>query len=327
MYGGEGRDGFLKFRERDFFVSAGVTGSLRRESSIKTNEKQFNPSEVVDKLGLIDVTDGLWNRRLLYLNFWILEFFASMVLMFSGIYVPEYESDFLRQFVSSAAIVAVIVGMKDRRYFCPDGTCMVTLVMIASGAYNDATGYHFAEIACRLFGQALGFIAIYYGFASTNVPFMKEGTLSFSHQSLNINDTSLSKIHEVNRSFCEAVGTFVEGIAVSFALMPLLRVRSQRENIGLMTDRSVAKSEALPPRTKDLWYAAICLGLVHYVLERVFRAAMNPCITLMHAMLENNGDVYYRLIGQAVGLLFACLYCFNFRPNLEVYRWLAEGGK
>ena len=102
---------------------------------------------------------------------------------------------------------------------------------------------------------------------------------------------------------------FIEGIVVSFAIVPLIKPDPQQSMAYIV------KPEAVPPKIKDIWYAAFCMGLVHYVLERVFRATMNPFITIMQAWLENNPWADFRWWGQFAGLVFACLYCYYFRPT------------
>jgi hypothetical protein len=297
--------GGLKFREKDFFGSNKPIG-----------------------LPSLPVSKSTFETRLGFINFFVLEFFASTLLMLSSVYVPDREDDILKQYVPSLAIVAVTVGLKDRRYFCPDGTMMVTAVMVASGAYDTSDGYQFAELATRLFGQAIGVAVIFGGFVTPNRGLMKHGTMTFSHVSDYGTIPVIIEIDKINRPFCEFFGTFIEGITVSSMLMPLLKVGVDKVSDKLNSaDKSVAKIEAMPPRNKDLWYAAISIGLMHYVLERVFRVTMNPIVTGMHALLENNPEICLRFIGQVYGLMFAVLYCMYFRPTDIVYRWLIEQPK
>jgi len=310
----------IRFKERDFFNA----GKIRVIPDVGNNRNNAVPSstnvsndEMVNSKPSVDLQhEMIMENRLMMANLAVIEFLASLFLVFSTIYVPDSDSDILKQYVSSAAIIAVMVGFKDRRYFFPDGTIMVTAVLVCSGVYNAPNGFHVAEISMRLVGQIAGFLVIFFGVAYVNPYMFKYGAVKFEYVS---SSGSVMAINEINRAYCELVGTFVEGIVVSFAVVPLIKPDPQR-SIAF-----IVKPEALPPKIKDLWYAAFCVGLVHYVLERVFRVTMNPFITIMHAWLENNPLAYFRLLGQFAGLIFACLYCYYFRPTPSVYKVLYSG--
>ena len=307
--GGSGStNGFLKFKERDFFgmenkppgpTKAGGGKQPVPEVSIALSAKTIN-----DRLDLT--------------NFFILELAASMLLMFSCLYVPEVEHDFLKQYVSSFTITAVIMAMKDGRYFCPDGTIMVSTVMLFSGAYDENNKRNYVEYAVRVFGQVVGFVIIVAGFVLTNADILKNGIIEFNYTPTNTADPFHYALHTENRVTFEFFGTFIECISVSFALMPLLRV----DSVNNVDTRYTAKSESLPPKNKDLWFAATSLGLIHYVLERVFRVTMNPFVVFMYSLAAGRNIVWENIMAQCAGLFAACLYCHLFRPSHTVLRFL-----
>jgi hypothetical protein len=316
----------LEFKEGDFF---GLGSSSRPGGRRGVRSSMIVKPKIDDKeLDTAIRFNTLWESRVIAINFFFLELLASAMLVLSSIYVPEHEDDFLKQYVSSIAIVAVMVGMKDKRYFCPDGTFMVSAVLFASGAYNTEEGYNGTEFAIRIIGQICGYGLIFGLYGGLGVDLMKNGVLKYTYDSSNGPANNTLRLHEAVCVVNEFIATFIEGIVVSFAVMPLLKVGSDRSVTKLDSkDKSIAKSEALPPRSKDLWYAALTVGLVHYALERVFRTTMNPLISVVHAFLDPNSVSYFRMIGNVAGLMAACLYCFLLEPTERVYTWFLDGNK
>ena len=215
MYEGDKRSGgggrgirLNRFKERDFFNA----GRLR---VITPNDSNSNnavpPTTAVSKAVIVDEFSsdkGQYDKlmdsenRLMMAKLALIEFLASLFLVFSTIYVPDKESDILKQYVSSAAIIAVMVGFKDRRYFFPDGTVMVSAVLVCSGVYNARNGFHVAEISMRLVGQIAGFLVIFFGVAYVNPTMFKYGAIKFEFVS---SSGSVVAINEISRAYCELV--------------------------------------------------------------------------------------------------------------------------
>lgn len=313
MAGGSCRNGFLKFRERDFFGPP--PAAVKKDANSNTLVfKDSDPLFVRDTIESVNTKSSLG-------NYFILELVASVLLLFSSLYVPEFENDFLKQYVSSLTITAVIMTMKDKRYFCPDGTFMVSTIMLFSGAYDVSGERNYVEYSVRVFGQLSGFVIVIAGFVLFNKDITKNGIMTFTYISTNTNisNTFHPELHVNNRIALELFGTFIEAISVSFALMPLLKVTPEKNDDG----RYTTKSESLPPKNKDVWFAAASLGLIHYVLERVFRVTMNPFVTVLYIATGGlaGGPEYYFwgcFVAQLFGLFFACMYCHYFQPSPTV---------
>ena len=310
--GGSCRNGFLKFRERDFFGPAA-------EKKVETTLILKGATQLI-----VGDTIETVNTKANLANYFILELVASVLLLFSCLYVPEFENDFLKQYVSSLTITAVIMTMKDKRYFCPDGTFMVSTIMLFSGAYDVGNTRNYVEYSVRIFGQFVGFVIVITGFVLFNKDITKNGIMTFTYISTNttLSNTFRPELRANNRITLELFGTFIEAISVSFALMPLLKVPPEIND----DTRFTTKSESHPPKNKDLWYAAVGLGLIHYVLERVFRVTMNPFVTFLYLStggLEGGTDfVWGSVASQCVGLFLACMYCRYFKPSATVLRSL-----
>ena len=308
--GGSCRNGFLKFRERDFFGPPNLTPNKVENTLLMKGVSQSLVSDTIESV----------NTKSSLGNCFILELVASVLLLFSSLYVPEFENDFLKQYVSSLTITAVIMTMKDKRYFCPDGTFMVSTIMLFSGAYDVGDDRNYVEYSVRVFGQLSGFVIVIAGFVLFNKDITKNGIMTFTYISTNTNisNTFHPELHVNNRIALELFGTFIEAISVSFALMPLLKVTSEKNDDG----RYTTKSESLPPKNKDVWFAAASLGLIHYVLERVFRVTMNPFVTVLYIAtggLAGGPDYFWGcLAAQFVGLFFECMYCHYFKPSPTV---------
>ena len=251
----------------------------------------------------------------LYLfNNFCLEFVAAMVLVYSCMYVPLLTSDPMAQYVPAIAIMAVIMNLKDHSYFCPDGSPMTTVVLLASGAYtrkND--GFIFSDkgqiystlwydVLVRLLGQIMAYIVAHLSIFGPNIhQFDKVPVTELLPQNLSL--------------FNETLATFVECVAIAFVIMPLLIPKDSAS--GYTT--YAAKVDITPPKNTTLALAAASLALIHYVLERIFRTTMNPFIFYMHCYtMGEEACSTSHLTGvmacQIVGLLVACLYCWSFIP-------------
>ena len=310
--------GVLRFKEREFFgIGAKKPTGPVTPSVVSVVDNQASPTIYSGSVG-INIPRSNDEIKSDMGNFFLVEFLASMLLTFSAIYVPETGGDLMAQYVPSLTIIAVIVTLKDRRYFCPDGTPMVSAVMFSAGAYRCKGGMAYTELFFRVLGQCIGVVPVFAGYVYFNRSLFKHGTIEFGYiprddSILPIPSDSMS---EVLRIISESVATSIECVAVPYSLVPLLRVRKRRDGGGVAI---LSKPSSLPPRNTDLWFAAAGLGLIHYALQRVFRATMNPFVTSMHIVAAGAADtLFLRLFGHVIGLAFACVYCHWFEP-LKVF--------
>ena len=252
------------------------------------------------------------------INHFIIEFIASIVFMLSAVYVPEEGSDFMKQYVSSLSILAVMLTVKDKLYFCPDGTPMATIVLAMSGAYtNEQKKTDWVDIVVRVSAQLVGWVVVCFGVIGMNKGLFVNGLSAFTYTT----HTSNAPIG-IDKPFIvlnEFIATFIECVAISFMVMPLLKAY-----VSVVGSEGGFKSkeEAMPPKNKDLWFAAISLSILHYVLERLFRATMNPLVYVMNGYLKNfddAGHVGAVVAVQITALGFACLYCYYLLPSSRVF--------
>ena len=114
------------------------------------------------------------------LNHFIIETMASVVLMYSSVYVPESGHDFMKQYVSSIAILAVMLTIKDKMYFCPDGTPMTTAVLACSGAYTDKLKHTDSlDVFVRVVGQLVGWVIVCFAVVGSNKSLFVFGTPTY----------------------------------------------------------------------------------------------------------------------------------------------------
>lgn len=252
------------------------------------------------------------------MNHFIIEFIASIVFMLSAVYVPEEGADFMKQYVSSLSILAVMLAVKDKLYFCPDGTPMATIVLAMSGAYtNEEKKTDWIDIIVRVSAQLVGWVVVCFLVVGMNKELFVNGLSTFTYTT----HASNAPIG-INKWFIllnELVATFIECVAISFMVMPLLKAYT---SIIGGEGGFQSKEEAMPPKNKDLWFAAISLSILHYVLERLFRATMNPLVYVMNGYLTNFDDVPHFLGVVSIQLLalgLACLYCYYLLPSPRVF--------
>ncbi len=255
------------------------------------------------------------------LNHFIIELLASLLLMYSCVYVPEDANDFMKQYVGSITICAVMLTIKDKAYFCPDGTPMATAVMAASGAYTDKNGQtDWADIGVRVCGQLVGWLVICFAVVVPNQQLFAFSVPAFVLQVDATKRVSLSTWFVV---FNEFIATTIECIAISFMVMPLLNSYQAVDKVEGFKSK---EESAQPPKNKDLWFACMSLALLHYILERLFRSTMNPFIFLMHRFAANSFDdgmlVVTVVVVQGVGLAVACVYCSFMLPSQKVFEFL-----
>jgi glycerol uptake facilitator-like aquaporin len=237
-----------------------------------------------------------------------LEAMASILLTYSAAYMPDSETDYLKQYVSSICVFAVIMTMKDSDYFFPDGTPMTTIMLYAATLYTNAAGEtKWGDIIGRITGQLLGFALVVYICVENKHYVTTHGMLSSSHR-------SSALIHAVN----EGLGTLIESIAIAYATIPLMTPYEKQDGLK-------SKSEAFPPENSNLWIVALSLSAIHYTLERIFQASMNPLVTLMHHYLQGSlSDAASPVALQCIGLFLAALYIQWCAPSKETLRKLRK---
>jgi glycerol uptake facilitator-like aquaporin len=346
----------LKCRERDLFAEL-EKGSKSESTLFRT----LPLSQIVN----------MHNDKWLYLNHFIIEFMASVVLMYSCVYVPENGNDYMKQYVSSLAIFAVILTIKDGAYFCPDGTPMATFVLAASGAYtSNEKKTDWPDIFIRIAGQLIGWALVCFVVVGHNKPLFSHGVPEFKYKieqdvapawgsvlnelaamqppavdetpGFRNNPGGVSAHVELHAGYAvvnEFVATFIECVAISFMVMPLLKsypaADSSQQNIDPGADAKLAnafrsKTEAMPPKNKDIWFAASCLAVLHYILERTLRTTMNPFVYGMHRYAVDAPEstvTYVTVLFQMFALVLACFYCYFLLPSQKLFMHIQDSTK
>ena len=88
-------------------------------------------------------------------------------------------------------------------------------------------------------------------------------------------------------------------------------------------DTFAAKTDIDPPSNKNLFSAAVTLAIVQFVLERLFRATMNPfgyilqCKIMSEEVCDDN-QLQWVIICQLLGLLAAGVYVYMYLPPPKV---------
>jgi len=237
-----------------------------------------------------------------------LEAMASIVITYSAAYMPDSNTDYLKQYVSSICVFAIIMTMKDTDYFFPDGTPATTIILYAATLYTNAAGEtKWGDIMGRIAGQLVGAGLVVYICVENKHYVTTFGMLSSSYR-------SNALIHAAH----EGLGTMLESIAIAYATIPLLSPYEKQDGI-------MSKSEAFPPDNASLWVVAASLGAIHYTLERLFQASMNPLVTLMqHYLQDSLSDAALPVFFQCIGLLVAASYIQWCAPSKETLRKLKK---
>ena len=233
---------------------------------------------------------------------------ASILITYSATYMPDSDTDFNKQYVSSICIFAVIMAMKDSDYFFPDATPMTTTVLYAATLYTDAGGNtDWNEIIGRIVGQVIGFATAFYICIENKENVNTYGMLAVPYR-------SSSSIHSIN----EGIGTMIEGIAIAYATIPLISPYDNEDGLQ-------SKSEAVPPDNASLCVVALSLSSIHYTLERLFQGTMNPLITIMQNYLQGGlSDAVPIVICQCIGLFLATMYIKWCIPSKETLKKLRK---
>ena len=218
-----------------------------------------------------------------YLRHFSLEAIASVLVTYSFICAPDSEHDFLKQYVGSICTFTIIMTLKDSDYFFPDSTPVATAVLWAATLYTSEDGKtNWMDIAARVGGQLCGYFVVFWLALQETISI--ETTVAES-TTLYVN---------------EYLGTMIEGIAIAFATIPLLSPYPSSSGMQ-------SKSEAIPPSNSSLSLVALSLAAVHYTLERVFRATMNPLVTILRCYVEGKDStliVFFQCVGVAVAMMY-----------------------
>ena len=249
----------------------------------------------------------------------VLEMLASIVVTYSAIYIPLSEHDDLKQYVSSICIFAVVITLRDAHYFCPDCTPLATLILWVAGLYTDINNQtKWMDIVARIAGQLVGW-GVVFGMVSSN-RYNLDHYAAIPTFNPNSTDAILSSraIHGVN----EGIGTMVECIAIALTTIPLTNPYPVEHATG--NNNMESKSEAEPPKLGKMALVGLALAVIHYTLERLFQASMNPLTTLIHMYVKGEWESS-SIVGQLVGAVLAGVYVYLCQPTRStLLKLLAE---
>lgn len=260
----------------------------------------------------------------------LLEALASLIFTYSSIYVPELELDALQQYVPTICIFAVVMTLKDSHYFFPDGTPFATIILWAATLYTDASGRtKWLDMAARIFGQLIGWGAVFLLAVADKGALKKHGmALAYDREG-----ASSHVVIAVN----EGIGTLLESVALVFAVIPLVcpyvasagkNSKGQdhdEEDAGDAGDGIESKAEADPPKIGRLGLVAVSLAAMHYVLDRVFQANMNPLVSVLQLYIRDEMGLWYLPVaGQVCGLVLACVYVMTCKLSAGTLRKLLD---
>jgi glycerol uptake facilitator-like aquaporin len=250
----------------------------------------------------------------------VLEMIASILFTYSSIYMPDSGSDYLKQYVSSVCIFTVVMSLKDSNYFFPDGTPLVTAMLWAATLYTDKNNNTmWRDIRARVVGQLAGVAVVSFLVYNNKAELKRYADIP------TLNGTIHSSIwlHSVN----EGIGTWIECIAITFATIPLI-MPYEDEDLDVADPDNMLKSkfEANPPSNDALITVALSLATIHYTLERLFQATLNPFSKCIQLYIQDAPAWmwYGPLIGQIIGAVLAGVYVKLFIPSEETVRKLKE---
>jgi len=240
----------------------------------------------------------------------------------------------------------MMMTLKDRTYFCPDGSFMITFTLLCAGAYTrattgktwseriwsqlNATRGQFPDVMIRIFGQL---VACYLVYSVMVTKFRQEMSVVPYHQIWKHGNSSTTGHDELNVDvLCmnEFISTAIEYIAASFCIMPLLRpYKAENDRADPNYKETFAsKTDTQPPSNKNLFNAAISMAIMHVVLDRLFRTTMNPFVFYMHCEIMGHDclfDDYWPVyVAQFGGLAVAGLYSYCYLPPAKVLSSIFE---
>jgi hypothetical protein len=270
----------------------------------------------------------------------VLETMASVLLCYASLYMPNNENDNLKQYVGAVCVFTVVMAFKDSNHFFPDGRPFVTAMFWAATLYTDRRNRtRWDDIRARITGHLIGWgIVFYLAYANRD---------NLRHYADLLTNRSGLWVHSVN----EGLGTMLECIAITFATITLITphdddddnaasVVDKRRGGGSGTGRAQSggggtqliksKAEADPPTNDALFLVALSLAAVHYALERIFEATMNPLCTCLQLYVRGETNLWQWLgpvLGQIIGASLAGIYVKLCVPSHETVRKLVRASK
>ena len=275
---------------------------------------QSVPSSVKNETGMKfpDLSNYFPESRSEFFSHMLLEMSASIITTYSAFYMPPSEQDYLKQYVSSLCIFAIVVSLKDSHYFFPDGTPQVTLILWAATLYTDEKGTtKWGDILSRVIGQLIGWAWV-FGMATTNkANIIQYADIPHHHSPI--------WLHSIN----EGISTMIECIAIAFAVIPIMAPYKNATSPGNLIQ---SKSESYPPNNATLAATALSLAVIHYVLERTFQSTMNPLNTIIQVYMQEKEQTQEKwvlpIVMQLLGILAACIYVYMYKPSTHTLNLL-----
>ena len=310
----------LRLRVNTFLMADGLTQDKRSVDGPDAEK----PGETVNQ----KPEEETWTQTLLGgLNNMFIEFVAAFLILAASIYEPHFAPDMLAQLIPGAAIILVMMALKDRHYFCPDGTPMVTLVLLCAGAYtgpnrdgmwDQLKKTQWIDVIMRLMGQIIAFVVLFGVVVSEHRGEMEDAPF---HQTMGL---KVLLVYELFASMVTCLG-------IAYCILPLLKpdTATRPKPDSTVPDDATkyntfaSKKDVDPPKNKSLFSAAIILALMQIVVERVFRATANPFVYGLHCKIlpEDQCDATRAIevaICQLGGLAIAGAYAYFYMPPPKV---------
>ena len=299
----------------------------------RRRERDFRPNDIIEAAA----DDHHIHRprdHFKHLKHGLLEAMASIIFTYAALYIPESESDYLKQYVTSISIFAVTMTMKDSHYFFPDGTPTTTIMLWAATLYTDIRGNTKVwDIIARITGQVIGW-AIVFWLAVGNKQSLQEYSVLFSYDD-RYSAYAIKSPSAVN-AIHEGLATMLECVTTTYAIIPLVspyyyHYHDDNDDDDDYDDNEIgggggieSKMEADPPHIHRLCKVALSLAAIHYILERIFQATMNPLHTILQLYIrdELSSHWYGPLVGQIIGIGVACIYVSNCKLAPETMKKL-----
>ena len=248
----------------------------------------------------------------------LLEMLASIVVTYSALYFPLGEDDYLRQYVPSISIFAVVLTLRDSHYFCPDCTPFTTLMLWVASLYTNVKGTtKWGDILARISGQLIGWALVFI------IAALNKENLDLHAAIPSFHNTSHDSIHSSHglQMVNEGLGTMVECIAITLAIIPLTSPYQDNEGIE-------SKEETDPPKMSKMALVALALAAAHYSFERLFQATMNPLVSLIHLYVKDElAGWYWPIAGQLIGFGLAGVYIYVCQPARSTLAKILEDRK
>jgi hypothetical protein len=282
------RVGFFTHKGSEIRILQSALNSVKNDAGMKLSDlKNYLPESTSE-----------------FFSHMLLEMSASILITYSAFYMPPSEQDYLKQYVSSLCIFAIVVSLKDSHYFFPDGTPQVTLILWAATLYTEENGTtKWADICSRVLGQLIGWGGVFWMATANKDNIIQYADLPHHHSPL--------WLHSIN----EGLSTMIECIAIAFAVIPIMAPYPRSSTRNLIQ----SKSEARPPTNSTLAATALSLAIIHYSLEQTFQSTMNPFNTIIHFYMQEEKQApenwWAPIVFQIIGVIVACIYIHLYRPS------------